>query len=237
MASEATLYVLAPSHFCERARRGLDLVGRSYVEKTWFPGLHAPLARRLAEKTSLPILVSDGAVIQGSGAILTWAGLPPEDRGVERRLETRTAPLIRRYLYSGLLHDPRSGTREMLLHGVATIQARLGALAWPLIRRAMIAGLDARPEHLPELERALERELDWLDDLIAEKVVSSRPKQFGRLHITVASLLSPLARPPQVPLYQRLHLPAEIEQVMNRWDDRPVLRWVRRAYAEHRNRG
>ena len=47
------LFVLPPSHYCERARWALDHVDVVYREERWAVGLHVPRARRLAKRTTL----------------------------------------------------------------------------------------------------------------------------------------------------------------------------------------
>lgn len=64
------LIVLGPSHYCERARWALDHAGIDYREIHWAVGPHLPLARRLAPKSTLPILDTGDEIIQGSDRIL-----------------------------------------------------------------------------------------------------------------------------------------------------------------------
>jgi glutathione S-transferase len=184
------LSVMKISHYCERARWGLDCRGNQYTERAWAPALHVPLARRLAKDTCVPILVTEDSVVQGSDAILTWAGLNDGDAALEHRFEAVIAPLIRDYFYAGTLHDPRSGIREVLLHSVPPVQAALGRMGWPVIRRAMAAYMTIRPELLPEFEQRIDSELDWADTLVKDGGPLSSGS-FGRNVITAASLLAP----------------------------------------------
>ncbi|AWN40771.1 glutathione S-transferase N-terminal domain-containing protein [Methylobacterium durans] len=227
------LYVMKISHYCERARWGLDYQGIRYDEQAWAPALHVPLARRLAKQTNVPILVAGERVVQGSGAILSWAGLNDGDTAMERRFETVIGPLIRAYVYAGTLHDPRSGVREVLLHGVSPLQAALGRAGWPVIRRLMANRMGIRPERLPDLARRIESELDWADALVEDGAPLSRG--FGRTAITAASILAPLARPDALPLYRQVRLQPEMERAFERWSARPALRWVLNTYAQHRH--
>jgi glutathione S-transferase len=227
------LYVLPPSHFCERARWGLDRAGTAYTEFRWAPGIHAPLARRLAPRTSLPILEADGTVVQGSGAILDFLGTTGGDAALEDRFEHRIGPLVSRYLYSATLHDPGSGVRDMVIAGLPRWQRLVGAATWPLVRRAIMAGMQARPEFTATLEAEVEAELDWFDGRIggADHLVGGG---FGRADITAASILSPLAMPPDMPLYGRLRPPPAVAAALARWRARPSLKWVLRTYAAWR---
>jgi glutathione S-transferase len=227
------LIVLPPSHFCERARWALDRAGIAYTEERWAAGIHVPLARRLAPGTSLPILDTGKEIIQGSDRILDWTALPGGDPSSEQRFEKRIGPLVSRYLYAAMLNDPRAQVRTLLLDGVPFWQAALGRLAWPATRRAMIAGMDARPARVPALAHELEVELTWFDDHLAGRA-HLVGDHFGRADITAASLLAPLARPPACPLYRQAVMPPSVEDTLKSWSVRPGLRWVERTYAEHR---
>ena len=228
------LYVMKISHYCERARWGLDHAGIPYAEEAWAPALHVPLARRIAGKTCLPILVTGDRVVQGSDAILTWAGLTDGDAAIEHRFESVVAPLVREYVYAGTLHAPDSGIREVLLDGVSPRQAALGRAGWPVIRRMMARHMSIEPKRLPELERRIEAELDWADALVANGAPLGRGA-FGRNAITAASILAPLARPDALPLYGRVRFAPDIERALGRWRARAILRWTLDAYARHRH--
>lgn len=233
MADSPHLYVLAPSHYCERARWALDAVGPSYVEERWAVGLHVPQARRLAPSSALPILTVGREVVQGSGAILDWTGMPGGAPGVERRFEDVIGVLVRQFIYAATLHVPGSGVRDVLFDGLPARQARFGRLVWPVTRRLMRVGMKARPELLPEVERRLEAELDWFESELADRA-HLVGDAFGRADLTAASLLGPLARPDACPLYRRVRLPDAVEATVARWNARPGLRWVNRIYADHR---
>ena len=117
------LLTLPPSHYCERARWALDRQAIVYDEERLAPGAHALRAKRLgASATSLPLLLlGDGSLCQGSDRILDWTGLSSGDPDIERRFEQSTGPLIRQCLYAGLLHEKRSGIRDVLLRGTSRL--------------------------------------------------------------------------------------------------------------------
>ena len=236
MNDQPRLFVLPPSHYCERARWALDHMDVAYRETPWVVGLHVPLARRIAQRTTLPILAVGQEVVQGSSAILDWTRVPGGDPPLEQRFEGRIGALIRQYIYAGTLSEPRSKVRDVLLAGVPGVQALLGRLSWPVTRRLMIAGMNARPSLVPELEQELAAELDWFDREIDGRryLVGGR---FGRADITAASLLAPLARPAACPLYRQVTMPPRLEDTLERWSARPSLRWVQGIYADHRRRG
>lgn len=233
------LLTLPPSHYCERARWALDQQAIVYDEERLAPGAHALRAKRLgASATSLPLLLlGDGSLCQGSDRILDWTGLSGGDPEIERRLEQSTGPLIRQCLYAGLLHDKRSGIRDVLLRGTSRPQAIIGRLTWPLLRRAMIAGMNARPNVLPDLIGKVDRELDWFDRVLAERGDYLVGGEFGRADLTAASLLAPLALPQVEPvrsLSAGIRWPRSLAPFIAKLSDRPALKWVRHMYQFYR---
>lgn len=230
---------LAPSHYCERARWALDRQAIAYDEERLAPGAHILRVRRLgASSTSLPLLVlGDGSLCQGSNRILDWTGLPGGDPEIERRLERATAPLVRQCLYAGLLADPKSGIRDVLLRGTSKPHAAIARLVWPLLRRTMTAGMNAQPRLLPDLTPQVERELEWFDLVLAERGDHLVAGRFGRADLTAASVLAPLAMPkvePVMSISAGIRWPPSLAHVLARWSDRPTLKWVRHLYETHR---
>ena len=154
---------------------------------------------------------------------------------LELRFEHRIGVLVRQFIYAGTLGVPNSGVRDVLLDGVPAGQALLARLVWPATRRLITSGMEARPELLPELRQKLSTELDWFEAELAGRqyLVGER---FGRADLTAASLLGPLARPRECPIYGRVRLPEYLEQSLGHWSTRPSLRWVKYMYARHRQR-
>jgi glutathione S-transferase len=197
-------------------------------------GLHVPRARRMANATTLPILTIGREVIQGSGSILGWTGMLGAAPALEQRFEERVGVIVRQFIYAGTLGVVDPSVRDVLLDGVSGGQARLGRLMWPVTRRLMVTGMNARAALLPDLEQKLTEELDWFEDQLAGRRHLIGDK-FGRADLTAASLLAPLARPPECPLYRKLQLPERLERTLTQWSARPSLKWVERTYTNHRH--
>ncbi len=84
---QPVLYVFAISHFCEKARWALDHLGIAYELRYLAPGEHAELAKKLgAPKSSVPFLDTNGKLIQGSSAIISWAEETTAPKGVRALL-------------------------------------------------------------------------------------------------------------------------------------------------------
>ena len=233
------LLTLAPSHYCERARWALDQMEIPYTEERLAPGAHVLRVKRIgASMTSLPLLLfGDGSICQGSDRILDWVKFSGGDPEIELRLEQTTAPLIRQCLYTGLLHDPQSGIRDVLLRGTSPRQETIGRLTWPLMRRIMVMGMNARQRLLPDLIAKVDIELDWLDHLIVERGDHLVGEEFGRADLTAASLLAPIALPQLEPVKSvsaGMRWPASLAPILARWSERQSMKWVHRIYAAHR---
>jgi glutathione S-transferase len=189
----------------------------------------------VAPKSALPILqLADGRVIQGSGAICDHAALPGGDAAFEQHFEDVVGDLVRRWIYAATLPDPRSGVREALTSGAPPHEAFLLRLGWPLLRRAMQRGLRAMPADLGPVAAALDAELDALTARLGGRA-HLVGEAFGRADLTAASLLAPLAAPPEGPPYAMVTPHGAAADTLARWRaHHPALAWVRATYAAHR---
>ena len=66
------LYDFRFSHYSEKARWALDFKGVPYTPRHLLPGFHLQTTRKLAPRSSVPILKADAAVIQGSTEIIDF---------------------------------------------------------------------------------------------------------------------------------------------------------------------
>ena len=147
------------SHYCEKARWALDWHGIVYQEVCWPPGVHMMLARRLGTRRStLPILLVDGALVQDSTQIIDWAeahgdgsapslvarGDPTEAEAIERRMNERTAVQVRRHVYAETLTKHPRAVKPALFMNTKPAHRLLGLLMWPATRKRIMAGYDAR---------------------------------------------------------------------------------------------
>jgi glutathione S-transferase len=241
------LIVFGISHFCEKARWALDWHGITYSEISWAPGLHAVLLKRYgAKSTTLPVLLDGETLVQGSGAIIDWVDSKAQDRTrslspqtgdlgeaqeIERRADDVIGVHVRRLAYAELLPNYPSVAKRALLP-TSGWHGRIGGLMWPATRRIMMRAYDIRPEAASESRSKLESELGWLDSKLSDRRSYLVGDRFSRVDVTVASLLAPFARPkeryPEKPVSNALA--ADVE----RWSDRPVMRWVNAQYRAHR---
>jgi glutathione S-transferase len=247
--SRPSLYVFAISHYCEKARWALDALGIDYELRHLPPGAHFEITKQLgAPGSSLPLLVSEGDVVHGSGAIIDWgesvtssstrlspdSELEAECRALEQRLDDIAGVHVRRYYYSEALVDHPDTVRPMFSRDLADAERQSIDENWGVVRQLMMAAMDLGPEQGRESRRIVAGELDWFDGLLADGRRYLLGNRFSRADITAASLLAPLALPKEHPTYGLLEVPPQAAADLGRWAERPTVEWVRAIYRDHR---
>ena len=107
-------------------------------------------------------------------------------------------------------------------------------MMWPVTRRIMMRMYDITPGAGAESRLKLEGELDWLDSKLSDGRLYLTGDRFSRADMTVASLLAPFARPDEMPVFHEMSVPDALTADLERWRDRPVMRWVVTQYQTHR---
>ena len=78
--------------------------------------------------------------------------------------------------------------------------------------------------------------MSWLEEQIETGGGYLDGKDFSRLDLAAASLLSPLALPPEMKLYRGFDYPPSLKAVIANWSGRPAIEWTRKIYATCRDR-
>jgi glutathione S-transferase len=218
--TSARLVTIPFSHFCEKARWGLDRTKIDYREEPHLPMLSWVPALRASRVRTVPVLVASGQVLASSHAILRYcherapeAGLYPTD--LEREVEEleavfdrRVGPAARRIAYGHLLPEPDAVAR-LFAKGVPAWEAALARVLGAPMRAGMKRGLriDAAgversettlAEILTDVERRLEDGRRWLFG-----------DRFTAADLTFAALSTPLLAP------------ATLERFLGSLDDAP----------------
>lgn len=245
-----TLYTFWVSHFSEKARWALDRAGVAYREQCLSPGLHILTTRRLASRTTVPLLRQRGRVIQGSSDIIDYVEevLAPqsalasgqtdreraEDRALERELDTALGRTTQRLVYAAGASAP-DYWRELWSAGSPPWVARFYRLTLPWLSKQvhrMYRSLD--PQAVAQASATLAATADRLDALLLERpyLAGDRP---GRADYATAAFLAPVVQPPEHPCPWPA-APAVIREPFSALEDRPIAEHVRRMYREHRGR-
>ena len=197
------------SHYCEKARWGLDRLGFPYREEA-----HAPLVHRIFTKrnrgSTVPMLVHGERALTQSSAILAYADavcggghlypadevLRQEVRELEAGFDRQLGPQVRRWAYAHLL-----GERKLLRHvwsdGVSRTEALMVPVVMPvvrpMIRRLYRITADGAARSL--------RRLDEVFAGVGERLRDGRAYLAGdcftAADLTFASLAAPMLFPPE----------------------------------------
>ncbi len=243
------LISFAISHYCEKARWALDWYGIDYREEFWPIGLHVEMARKLgAPDSSVPILQFADEVIQGSQEILDWAyrnrTVPKKSledrqhnrqvREIEDRADAFIGVQVRRLLYAETLTQHPDIILELLYGNLDKRVRAVGHKLWPRIQTAMIDTLDAAPEAAEDARAKLDKELDWLDEKLAEGRRYLVGDHLTRADLAVASLLGALSSLSRERMFKNVDVPPEIEAEFARLGKRPCMQWVEQIYRDFR---
>jgi glutathione S-transferase len=241
-----TLYQFQFSHFCEKARWALDFKRLPYACKNLVPGPHLNVAKKLAPKTCLPILVHDGTVVQDSTSIITFLDekhpdrpLTPRDGAMakealdwEEYLDEEIGVTLRLWFYHHTLPD-RKRARRFLLEGAPWYGRPLMALIYPAVRDAMRKAMNINADSAKRSEARLLAALDRLDGALQERrfLVGD---SFSRADLTACALLSPYCASGRSDAELEVAFPPEACELRSRHVTRPFFGWVRDTYKNHR---
>jgi glutathione S-transferase len=231
------LYTFLISHFSEKVRWTLDHARVPYEEKPLPPGLHIATIRWWwrAPRTSVPVLVRDGKVLQGSGAILDEVIGPATERGreIEAMADEAFGLGVQRVFYASLLEEPRL-IREMWSQGAPFWARAFYAVALKPALPKVAKMYDTRPESVLKAKDTFRRGFDMLDPIVEKQpfLLGDEPT---RTDFTVAALLAPVCRPPEHPLkWPDEEGPPSLTAFTAELKERPTTRYVLRMYREHR---
>jgi glutathione S-transferase len=249
-ATLPTLVTITLSHYCEKARWGLDRAKVAYREERHAPGFHAVAVRRAGGGRSTPILVTSDGVVRDSTDILLWANdraekgraLYPEDPvaraevlALEERFDEDLGPHVRRAIYFDLLPLPGL-TLPLMTHAVPRHERMLLPLLYRPLRTAMRSSMriDAAGA-----QRSTDKLMSVVDD-VSKRLADGRRylagDRFGAADITFASLAAPAVCAPGygVPLPSVDALPAGAAALVRRVRDTPAGACCLRMYRDER---
>ena len=131
---------------------------------------------------------------------------------------------------------PKEGGRSArhLFTGIVWWQRPLARVMWPVTRQAIMKGLKAGANDLPEARNEFERGLDQFDALLADGRRFLIGDRFTRADIALASLISPVAHPAQHPVYPVLPDASVMRQLNAAYGQRPAVRWATAIYRDFR---
>jgi len=240
------LYQFAISHYCEKARWALDYKNVTYQTKNLLPGLHILTLRGKVNDTSLPVLHMNGSFIQGSDHIIdfldqTISSDPLTPTHPEQRAEAEywesfaTTELAMPYgvfYYSHMLEYPHMLRRRYSQNG-PWYGPLFFAVAFKQICQRLREMYNITQSSADQARERIEIALKKLEQHLQSRTYLVGDN-FTRADLSVAALLSPLARPVQMAVYRSSVYPDVINDFQNHLKDTFVMQWVRQIYQTHR---
>lgn len=243
------LYVFAISHYCEKGRWTLDYCGIDYDLKFLAPGPHFRLQKKFGlSGSSVPYVIIGSEAVQGSANIVDWADehatngrslTPPGEtaqqaREIETRIDDVIGVHVRRAFYSESLIEHPDRVKKMLTHNVRFPEKLVVKAIFPKLRKLMIERMDIGTEQGQQSIGILEKEMDWLDGLLADGREFLAGDSFSRADLAMAALLGRTASPPQHPFYEYLYTPPKLKAVTDTWRERPCMQKILSLYQQYR---
>jgi len=239
-----SLYQFPISHYCEKIRWALDYKQLDYRAVNLLPGFHVSTAKKLAGRTSVPIITHDDKAVRNSSDIITYLDeafpehpLTPVDAQQkqdaldwEKFADREIGPYARRVCYHTLLNHPALTVPFLIANG-----------PWygPWLIRAMFPTLRKKMRKLMDINEASANiAQEHLTQAIGKVYAHLQGKtyfvggQFTRADLAVASMLAPLCRPNGYGLDWPPSYPEPLAQFVEGLSDQ--LSWVNRLYAIRR---
>ena len=240
------LYDFTFSHYSEKARWALDFKDVPYTSRHLLPGFHLRTTRKLAPRSSVPILKTDAAVIQGSTQIIDFLERTFPDRRLtppdpvdassasqwEQYLDEELGVTLRLWFYYHTLPD-RDRALRFLCADAPWHKRSLFALSFATIRRKMTELMNISADSAREAERTFLRAFDRLDNAL-ERAPFLVGNRFSRADLTACALLWPLCRPGESASEVEALLCPTICALREQLQHRRFYGWVLQQYQEYR---
>ena len=243
------LYQFPFSHYCEKARWALDYKSIAFHTENLLPGFHTSVTKKLAPKSTVPILVDGTNVIQGSGEIITYLDqrypdpplTPDNPEQAREALEWETyvdeeiGVTLRLWFYFHLLPDEARAVR-FLLDGSNPKHGAAFRRSFPRIRNTMLEYLDVNPDTARTHRERLLAAMEKLDEVLQKRDYLVG-EGFTRADLATCALLERfVASGPAEEAYLTT-IPEEIVSTREKHKDRPYFKWVQKIYNTYRIQG
>lgn len=249
-ANEFRLITIPMSHYCEKARWGLERLGITYVEERHLQVFHYPRTFLISRGPNVPVLIDHGKVIMDSTAILKHldqyadAGnkLYPDDPVTRARVETLEDQFdevlgveSRRWVYFGFQWHPLAAMK-IAGQGVPFLEKALMPVVFPLL--FLLVRLLVNPN-----QHTVGQGLDKVREIVkgTDALLSQGHKYllgptFTAADLALACMLSPLvlSRNYGVRLPELNELPCAAQSVVREFSSTATGTYVRELFEKEK---
>ncbi len=237
------LYQMPISHYCEKVRWALDYKQLEHTKVNLLPGLHVKTAKKLTNRSAVPILVHNGKAISESSHIITYLDnnfperplTPANDNDKKEALEwekyadEEIGIHVRRLCYNTLLDYPEI---------VIPFFTANGPWYGKVVMNAMYSKLSERMRDLMKInqettqisEQKVRTAIDKIHDHLQDRKFMVGDS-FSRADLALAALLAPLVSPPKYGLEWPQTLPSPLKEVVESYADK--LGWIGDLYENY----
>jgi len=239
-----TLYQFPISHYCEKIRWALDYKKIDHKVINLLPGLHASKTKKLAPRTSVPILVHNDKIIQGSNEIITYLdreypeqSLTPEKEQLrndalewEKYVDKEVGVHVRRCCYHILLEYP-DVVIDFFAYQGSWYGKPLLRFMFPKLKTKMRERMNINEKTAQASKAHLNIAIDKIYSHLQEHrfLVGN---QFSRADLAAASLIAPLRMPEKYGLNWPKNMPAKLKELTDEFKEK--TNWVDELYKNYR---
>ncbi len=242
------LVTITFSHYCEKARWGLEHRRIEFAEEGHLPLLHVLPVKRAGGERQVPLLVTESGPMDESTAILQWADAQPTDAPklypddlrdevltLERSYDKDLGPAARRWAYGFILRK-----REYMMNladvGAPRWETRTLNLIFPAARWLMRRGMRIDEAGVARSRDKLARVFDGVAERLADGRRYLTGDRFTAADLTFAALGAPTVLPGNygAPFPDKGELPEDAQAEITSYQAHPAGAFILRLYAEER---
>jgi glutathione S-transferase len=243
------LVTIPLSHFCEKARWGLDRSGLPYTERPYAPVLHRAGVMPRGSTTAPVLVLGRREGVAGSTAILehcdrfgSGTALFPEDpivraevRELVARFDKRLGPPLRAWIYSWALED-RERLRPYVALGLPSVQQAVVTTTLPAIQRILRVALRITPETHAKCAAKVSGEFAFVSDLLSDGRPFLAGDQFTAADLTFVALAGSGVSAPGYggKVVTLPDAPSDLAPQMDAWKATPAGRFAHTIYNDWR---
>ncbi|MBI4696856.1 MAG: glutathione S-transferase [Gammaproteobacteria bacterium] len=245
------LITIPVSHYCEKARWGLDHAGVPYIEDAHLQLFHYFFALPHSRRGMVPILVTDSVVLTDSTDILRHldellpesAKLYPGDQrreveALEDRFDEQFGVETRRWAYYDLRDMPARDILNLAGQGTPRWERMLAPPLFPLLYRFLLHHLGASQARVAQGARLISETFDDVRARLADGRRFLCGDRFTAADLTFAALAAPVLWPPEygVKFPPLEEAPPAARELILRFRAHPAGAFALRLFRENRRR-